>query len=272
MQNIEVQNTLREVLSKVGSEGGLQGEQGPKGDKGDKGDNGEQGPKGDKGDNGDQGPKGDKGDNGDQGPKGDKGDNGEQGPKGDNGDQGQKGDNGEQGPKGEQGDKGEQGPKGDKGDNGEQGIQGEKGEKGEQGIQGPPGESQVSNIDYVSFSKNSEQELTYTSFIQDWTSLSSVDFVENDNGMFTINKQGVYMVLINISISTSNTELVSFACVDKNDCKHNTVITGHVSNFGTFMNGILVVEDSLVFKLRLITNSEVNILNTDTNITIVKLK
>jgi len=207
---------------------------------------------------------------GDTGDKGDKGDNGEKGEKGDRGDNGEKGDNGDRGDNGPQGIQGEKGEKGDKGDVGSKGDIGPIGEKGEKGEPGPKGE-----FDFILFSKNSVENLQPESYINNWSKITGNDISSVDENGFVINQTGVYFFTCNISVAKLNTEILTFACVDENSNKYPSVCSGTITKDGgsyTYLNGVLSVQDKLVFRIKLISNAEVNVLGNDTQITLLKIK
>ena len=247
MQNIDAKNVLRELRYNSAQNQLRDGPTGPAGEKGENGLHGHVGP---------QGPAGEKGDVGQQGPAGERGDVGPQGPAG------EKGDVGQQGPAGEKGDVGPQGPVGEKGDVGPQGPVGERGEVGS-----------GSSIDFVLFSKSSADNVPSQSYVNNWTKSLGNEFVTVDENGFSISQTGVYMIICDINVVKLNTDILSFACVDESDNKYESVSIGNTCcGSVASIQGILNVVDKLIFKIKLITNTEVNILQNDTRITLLKIK
>ena len=251
MQNIDAQNAMREMLYANTKSGLLSGQKGPQGEKGEAGL---------------QGPQGEKGEVGLQGPQGEKGEVGLQGL------QGEKGEVGLQGPQGEKGEVGLQGLQGEKGEVGLQGLQGEKGEVGLQGPQGEKGDSPEQSV--VLFLKKSSQLVDSDSYIFGWNkSLDTNDDFSVEDETFKINKSGVYLLIGNIHASGIAEKSLTVTCVDSEGVKLPNVPNGYIygSSNSTYIQGILNVTDSLIFKIKA-SNTRAIIDTEDTQITLCKIK
>ncbi|XP_071805835.1 uncharacterized protein [Asterias amurensis] len=213
----------------MGSDG-LVGEPGAKGDTGLKGDQGvgqpgKQGPLGLSGMNGLNGERSEPGPAGQTGEAGEPGGNGDIGSDGLVGAPGAKGDHGL---KGEQG-VGQQGRKGPRGLSGMNGLKGERGEPGPAGQTGEAGEcstrrsafTAVRNTYFLPPSAYDPLPFEELLFSEEGT-----DFNLN-NGTFTCNVPGVYVLMFSVQKSSSGSYL--YVKLRKNG---NTIVTGIVEDTG----------------------------------------
>ncbi|XP_071806001.1 uncharacterized protein [Asterias amurensis] len=229
----------------VGSPGEV-GQPGAKGDKGSDGLVGEPGAKGDTGLKGDQGVgqpgkqgplglPGMNGLNGERGEPGPAGQTGEAGEPGGNGDIGSDGLVGAPGAKGDHGMKGEQGvgQQGRKGLRGLSGMNGLKGERGEPGPAGQTGEAGECSTRRSAFTAVRNTPFRHPSdydplpFEELLFSEEGTDFNLN-NGTFTCNVPGVYVLMFSVRKSSSGSYLSVH--LRKNG---NTIVAGRVNVAGS---------------------------------------